>query len=299
MLLPRIPHLLRLAGCCLALVLGAGCDLLHRGETDERREANFQTGYNQALQGLFDDAIRSYQRALDANPRNAIAHRELGFLLRDRKHDYVTSVYHLRRCQEILASRNDRDAKDPTIDDAIRQAQLQLAIEFSSQIGQQQTQSRTDELKRRNAELEATVQRLTQQLASYTQAGLRPGASNVVQPLVQAPAPAPVTNAAPAPRVNPPSFVGPNSKPLTTHGTTPGASAPAKHGATTPTTSTTSPSAPVAKAAKTHVVRSGDTPALIARSHGITLQQLMAANRNLDPKRLKVGQTLNLPDGAR
>ena len=277
--------------------MGVGCDLLHRGETDERREANFQTGYNQALQGLYDDAIRSYQRALDANPRNAIAHRELGFLLRDRKHDYVTSVYHLRRCQEILASRNDRDAKDPTIDDAIRQAQLQLAIEFSSQIGQQQTQSRTDELKRRNAELEATVQRLTQQLASYTQAGLRPGASNVVQPLVQAPAP--VTNAAPVPRVTPPSFVGPNSKPLTTHGNTQGASGPAKHGAATSTTSATSPAAPVAKAAKTHVIRSGDTPALIARSHGITLQQLMAANRNMDPKRLKVGQTLNLPDGAR
>lgn len=289
--------MLRLAGCCLALFLGAGCDLLRRGETDERREANFQTGYNQALQGLYDDAIRSYQRALDANPRNAIAHRELGFLLRDRKHDYVTAVYHLRRCQEILASRNDRDAKDPTIDDAIRQAQLQLAIEFSSQIGQQQTQSRTDELKRRNAELDATVQRLTQQLASYTQAGLRPGASNVVQPLVQAPAQA--TDAVPAPRVNPPSFVGPNSKPLTAHGSTPGASAPAKHAAATSPTSATSPAAPVAKAAKTHVVRSGDTPALIARSHGITLQQLMAANRNLDPKRLRVGQALNLPDGAR
>ena len=296
MLSPRIPHLLRLAGCCLALFLGAGCDLLHRGETDERREANFQTGYNQALQGLFDEAIRSYQRALDANPRNAIAHRELGFLLRDRKHDYVTAVYHLRRCQEILASRNDRDAKDPTIDDAIRQAQLQLAIEFSSQIGQQQTQSRTDELKRRNAELEATVQRLTQQLASYTQAGLRPGASNLVQPLAQAPTP--VTNAAPTPRVNPPSFVGPNSKPLTTHGAAPGANATAKHGAAPVTTSTTPPTTPAAKGPKTHVIRSGETPAVIARSHGITLQQLMAANRNIDPKRLKVGQSLNLPDGA-
>lgn len=299
MLLPRILHLLRLAGCCLALFLGSGCDLLHRGETDERREANFQTGYNQALQGLFDDAIRSYQRALDANPRNAIAHRELGFLLRDRKHDYVTAVYHLRRCQEILASRNDRDAKDPTIDDAIRQAQLQLAIEFSSQIGQQQTQSRTDELKRRNAELEATVQRLTQQLASYTQAGLRPSATNVLQPLVQAPQP--VTNAAPVQRTPPPSFVGPNSKPVATHGATPepGTTTTTKHAAATAKPPTASTSTTATKGPKTHVIRSGETPAVIARSHGITLQQLMAANRNLDARHLKVGQSVMLPDNAR
>lgn len=297
MLLSRILHLLRLAGCCLALFLGAGCDLLHRGETDERREANYQTGYNQGLQGLYDDAIRSYQRALDANPRNAIAHRELGFLLRDRKHEYVTAVYHLRRCQEILASRNDRDAKDPTIDDAIRQAQLQLAIEFSSQIGQQQTQSRTDDLKRRNAELEATVQRLTQQLATYTQAGLRPGATNVLQSLAQAPQPP--TNAAPVLRT-PPSFVGPNSKPVTTHGTTPG-STPQKKTSSAPGTPSPSPApalATVTKGPKTHVIRSGETPAHIARSHGITLQQLMTANRNLDARHLKVGQSVNLPDNA-
>lgn len=316
-MLSRFRNSLRIGGCCLALVLGSGCDLLRRGETDERREANFQAGYNQALQGLNDDAIRSYQRALDSNPRSALAHRELGFLLRDKKHDYVTAVYHLRRCQEILASRNDRDAKDPTIDDAIRQAQLQLAIEFSSQIGQQQTQSRTDELKRRNAELEATVQRLTQQLAANASAQAAfANSPGILKPLptnaaAQPSAPAQNLAANSGANSNPASNPGESTKPSTrsaplqlggsstaSKGQT-GASS-GKHPTTgTPSGGTTGSPATPSKGPKSHTVRSGETPASIARAHGITAQQLMAANRGIDAKRLRVGQTLNLPDGAK
>ncbi len=290
----RVRDLFRSGGWCLALLLVTGCDLLHRGETDERREANFQAGYNQALQGLYDDAIRSYQRALDANPRNAIAHREMGFLLRNQKHDYATAVYHLRRCQQILASRNDRDAKDPTIEEAIRQALLQLAIEFSSQIGQQQNQARSDDLKRRNAELEATVQRLTQQLALSTQASGAAGPAG---------RPAPVTPVS----TNIPSLAG-----------TTGHIAAAGRGPTAPPADTSVTSHPAPKKSamnsasptnaagtgsshgpRTHIVRTGEIPAAIARSHGITVQQLMAANKGLDPRHLKVGQSLNLPENAR
>ena len=50
---------------------------------------------------------------------------------------------------------------------------------------------------------------------------------------------------------------------------------------------------------RTHIVRTGEIPAAIARSHGITVQQLMAANKGLDPRHLKVGQSLNLPENAR
>jgi LysM repeat protein len=43
------------------------------------------------------------------------------------------------------------------------------------------------------------------------------------------------------------------------------------------------------------VVRSGETPYSIARRYGLQTSALLAANPNLDPKRLKVGQVLNLP----
>jgi LysM repeat protein len=42
-------------------------------------------------------------------------------------------------------------------------------------------------------------------------------------------------------------------------------------------------------------VKTGETPSLIARKYGVKLEALMAANPNLDPHRLRVGQTLKIP----
>ncbi len=47
--------------------------------------------------------------------------------------------------------------------------------------------------------------------------------------------------------------------------------------------------------ARTHRVKAGETPYSIARQHGIKLGSLMAANPGLNPRRLAVGQTLNIP----
>jgi LysM repeat protein len=42
-------------------------------------------------------------------------------------------------------------------------------------------------------------------------------------------------------------------------------------------------------------VQSGETPSSIARKYGIKLETLMAANPGLNPTRLRIGQTLNIP----
>ena len=44
-----------------------------------------------------------------------------------------------------------------------------------------------------------------------------------------------------------------------------------------------------------YTVQPGDTPAGIAATHGITLETLLAANPELDPHALRVGQTIVLP----
>jgi LysM repeat protein len=46
---------------------------------------------------------------------------------------------------------------------------------------------------------------------------------------------------------------------------------------------------------RTHAVAAGETPAAIARKYGVNLNALLAANPGLDPRKLRVGQVLNLP----
>ncbi len=47
--------------------------------------------------------------------------------------------------------------------------------------------------------------------------------------------------------------------------------------------------------ARTHKVQAGDTPSSIARKYGVKVDALLAANPGLNPKRLQVGQVLNVP----
>jgi len=52
--------------------------------------------------------------------------------------------------------------------------------------------------------------------------------------------------------------------------------------------------APIAQP-RTHVVAAGETLAAISRKYGISLTSLQAANPGITPKKLKIGQVLNLP----
>ena len=45
----------------------------------------------------------------------------------------------------------------------------------------------------------------------------------------------------------------------------------------------------------TYVIQSGDTYGKIAKKHGTTMSAIQDANPGVDPSRLKIGQTINLP----
>lgn len=58
---------------------------------------------------------------------------------------------------------------------------------------------------------------------------------------------------------------------------------------------TAAPSAASPTSARTHRVRSGETLSHIARRYGVSVNALRSANGNVDPRRLRPGQTLRLP----
>lgn len=299
--MPRWP----LIGCLAAALLGAGCDRLTKGEEDERHEANFLNAINLQTQGRDDEALKAFNRALEANPQSASAHREIGQLCLDKKRDYALAVFHLRRHQQIKAARSSKTTKDPgdyAVEQQIKQAQILLAAEFTDQIGQQQNQSKIDELKRRNAELETTVARLNQQLA------LR-GAPGIVANAVPPSQPSPQVQSQAVARPMVPTATGPVKNvaaapvPAATIVPQPATSAAAAAAVARPTSTKVESPAPKppsrAATARTHVVKAGEIPATIARRYGISVQELMAVNKGVDPRRMRAGQTMNLPEKAR
>ena len=56
-----------------------------------------------------------------------------------------------------------------------------------------------------------------------------------------------------------------------------------------------SDSAPTATALRKHVVQPGETPSSIARKYTVKLDAFMAANPGLDARRMRAGQTVNVP----
>ena len=62
-----------------------------------------------------------------------------------------------------------------------------------------------------------------------------------------------------------------------------------------PTRTTAANPRPAAARPRTHRVAAGETAAAIARKYGVNLNALLAANPGLNPKKMRVGQAINLP----
>lgn len=88
---------------------------------------------------------------------------------------------------------------------------------------------------------------------------------------------------------------------MTNRSAVPIVSARAENGASATVASVPSPAGSAAQrrpstgASRTYIVKAGDSPYSIARNHGVKVEALMAANPGLNPRRLRIGQTLRLP----
>ena len=84
----------------LFLVAGfflASCSQMRRASVDEEKEPQFLDGQKRERRMDYDGAIESFEKALQANPRNAAAHFELGVLYDQKKNDYGAAIYHYER----------------------------------------------------------------------------------------------------------------------------------------------------------------------------------------------------------
>jgi tetratricopeptide (TPR) repeat protein len=288
-ILRRMKGLRPVFSCAVFMWIAAGlcgCFPGNDNHQDEERDPHFQRGRDLVNSQEFKAAADEFEKALETNPRSAAAHYELGCLCDAKLNDYAAAIYHYERLLQLTPD----SPRAPLVRERIRGCKLELAgTEFplpNSQNLQREVYALTEENRL-----------LKQQL---DEARSHPGAS--LSPLpTPAPAPAPpsaqpvralANNPIPAsvPNLNPNLNLNPNPAPapppvLSSAATLGNAAVPPRG----------SPAGAAASHPRTYVIQPNDSVYSVATRYGLRTSAVLAANPNVSPTHLRVGQSLNLP----
>lgn len=249
----------------LALVC-AGCLEEPGSEQDELKDPHVLQGKNLVRSLDYQGAADAFNKALEVNPENAVAHFELCLLYGEKVVDYAAAVYHGERYLKLRPKASNAEL--------IRQQILACKLEMVKNLPIGPTtpdvMRSIDKLKNENQQLRQQIEQLIQQIAF-----LNTNRANAPQP-ANATGPGSVSN----PAFEPPRTLA-----------TPAATV---RSMAVPSTISATAATP-AKPYKIHTVQTGDTLAKISRKYNVRLPTLMRANPNLNAKKMKVGQTVNIP----
>ena len=232
-----------------------GCLPTGSNQAEEQKEPHFLAGRARVNSLDFHGAIESYAKALEVNPRSSSAHFELGCLFDDREPDPAAAIYHYDRYLKLRPNAGNAEL----VKQRIYRCKQELAKAVMPLPVTPTLQRDFEQLADENKRLHDEVEKWRAYYASHAGAFTNPPGQMLV--LTRVPAP-PAATPPPAP--------------------TPPTNRPAPPPAT--------PAAP-----RKHTIKAGETPYGVARQYGVKLDALLAANPTIDPKRLKVGQTLNIP----
>jgi LysM repeat protein len=246
-------------GWMLALIcLGAGgCLPAGRSSLEEQKEPHFLTGKARVNSLDYKGAIEAFEKALEANPRSASAHFELALLYERDETDFAAAIYHF---EQYLRLRPNPDNAE-----IVRQRVIACKQELAKTVSlgpvTQTMQRDMERLAAENREMHRQLEAWQAYYASHPQTLTNPPTAS---------APPLGTISAPGSARQPSAISDPVDQPIASR-------------------------QPTASAAKTHTVKAGESPYSIAKKYGVKLNLLLAANPNVDPKRLRVGQMLTIP----
>jgi LysM repeat protein len=255
--------------CALAcgVVAFSGCTFSNSATLEEEKEPHFLEGKSKLNSMDYAGAIESFEQALEVNPKSAAAHFELGCLCDQREADPAAAIYHYGRYLK-LRPRGDKTERART---RITTCQQQLARTVSLGPVTQGMQHESDVLAEQVKKLTEENKALRDALDKWEASG---AAAKTASPPVEAASGA--GRVAPAPRTSQVRLIVPDSN----------------NGVMGIRESSGIRSQATGR---THTVSSGETPLAIAKRYGIRVETLMAANPRLEPRRMRVGQTLSIP----
>jgi LysM repeat protein len=244
--------------CALAAILWlnlSGCSPSDQSQLEDEKEPHYLQGKSRENQMDYQGAIESYEKAVEVNPHSAAAHLALGLLYEKDETNAAAAIYHF---DQYLKFRHNPDNAD-VINQHILACKQEVARTVLLGPATQDMQRVTENMQRQLEQLAEDNKRLKEEADRWRAyyAGHPPIPTNApVQVQVLV-----VTNRVPAPAPPAPANRQPG----------------------------------VASSARTYTVRDGDTFSAISRKYGVKVDVLIAANAGTDPKRLRVGQSLNIP----
>jgi LysM repeat protein len=254
---------LNLAALAAALITVNGCLPSDSSPLDEEKEPHFVLGKSRVNAMDYAGAVEAFTESLEANPRSAAAHFQLACLFDQKESDPAAAVYHY---QEFLRLDPNADNAE-VIKQRIYSCKQQLAADVLPLPSAPAVQKQLEDLAEKNRQLQDEVDKWRAYYTAQLAAQKNP------------PAPTPSTPAlAPAGSPTPDDVSAAPANPV-----------PAMSSQSIRTT-VTKPAR-----ARIHTVAAGETLAAIARKSGVSLAALEAANPGVTPKKLRVGQTVNLP----
>jgi LysM repeat protein len=274
--------LFRLLALALLLPLWFGCSPVREAQLDEQRNPYFIEGKDRVGSRDYKGAIAAFEKALETNPRSALAHFELAVLYEQhsdqREDDYVAALYHYNQVVRLRPHAYPAD----NARQRIASCKQELVRSQSMAPVYQQTVREIDRLKEENQQLRRQVETLSTQAASQfiAPAALTSRQTPATQPGSARPE-GPIASASRSGRVD-----GTTETPILV--VTNSIATAAKERETKGTQSTRA-------TGRSHTVKAGETPYSIARSYGVRPDALLAANPGLDARRVRIGQTLAIP----
>jgi LysM repeat protein len=249
----------------------SGCSPTAETRLDEQQNPHFKAGKDKFSALDYKGAIESFEHAVQDNPRSVLAHFELGVLFEQHANDYAAALYHYNKALKLRP--NEYPAEN--IRQRIPGCRQELAKADSLAVGNPTALRETERLREENLALRKQIELLQNHLAARPPANA-PGGQFAKAREISYSSPAS------------PTLAGTNvALRADTGSVSPGATADASDRARAGTTGT--------GRTRTHTVKAGETPFAISRQYRIKIDVLLSANPGLDPKRIRVGQVLNIP----
>ena len=243
------------------LVAVSGCSPTAQGQLEDEKEPHFGLGKSRINQMDYHGAVEAFQEAIAVNPRSAPAHFQLACLFDTKESDPAAAIYHYQ--QYLKFEPNARNGE--VIRQRIESCKQQLAANVLPPPSTPAAQRQLEDLAEKNRQLNSEVEKWRAYYAAQqTALKANPSGAQNNPALQPSGSPMPDDMSQPAPTA-------------------------------TATVTPAKPTQPKISPARTHTVLAGETLAAVARKHNVSLTALQAANPGVSPKKMRVGQSLNLP----